>query len=137
MIKPGSRPKGREENRTTGLRPWEIHPFCCLWRRLPRWGRFPLCLPVETCGTLHSTHSPTASAGGRWCRKAPKGASCRRQLFSVFPCATGAVVWFYQKRRPYMIVKAVHRRALLMSDASHLIVSTSSNLKPLISNLSF
>ena len=24
-------------------------------------------------------------AGERWCRKAPKGESCRRQLFSVFP----------------------------------------------------
>ena len=24
--------------------------------------------------------------------------------------AKGAVVWFYQKRRPYMIVKAAHRR---------------------------
>ena len=32
--------KLRRENRTTGLRPVEMHPFCRLWRRLPRRGRF-------------------------------------------------------------------------------------------------
>ena len=43
----------------------------------------------------------------------------------VFYPATGEVVWFYQKRRPYMIVKAAHRRpeglvSRLKSDGSPL-----------------
>ena len=32
----------RRENHTTGLHPWEMHPFCRLQRRLPRKGRFAL-----------------------------------------------------------------------------------------------
>ena len=93
---------------------------------------------------MHSTHSPTASAGGRWCRKAPKGESFRRQLFSVFPRAKGAVVWLYQKRRPYMIVKAAHRRpeglvSRLKSDGSPLTsdcLNISNYVKPQISKTS-
>ena len=39
----------------------------------PRRGRFALCLPVETCGTLQSIHSPTASAGGKVVPEGTKG----------------------------------------------------------------
>ena len=45
-----------------------------------------LRLPVETYGTLLSTHSAPAFAGERWWRQPPKGGCCRRQhLYSSPP----------------------------------------------------
>ncbi|WP_299141839.1 hypothetical protein [uncultured Dialister sp.] len=77
MIKPSKPPQGARENRTTGLRPLEMHPY-------PPPGE---TLPEATEGV----HFHQAQLG-----------------WHVFPRAKGAVVWFYQKRRPYMIVKAAH-----------------------------
>ena len=36
-------PDGKQANRPAGV---EMHPFCRLRRRLPRRGRFALCLPL-------------------------------------------------------------------------------------------
>ena len=45
------------------------------------------------------------------CRRQKGCISIRRSLVGMFSLrAKGAVVWFYQKRQPYMIVKATHRR---------------------------
>ena len=41
-----------------------------------------LHLPAASCGTMLSTHSPTALAGGRWCRQAPKGGAAAGGIYT-------------------------------------------------------
>ena len=75
--------------------PWrarEMHPYPRLRRYFPRRGKFALCFPVESCGTLLSIHSPTASAGGRWWRSHQRGGR--------FSHARRAVVRFYHTGAP-------------------------------------
>ena len=115
MIKPSQPRLWRErENKQTGLRPMEMHPYPRLRRYFPRRGKSALHSAVELISiSMHSTAriSPSggdAAAGGR------RGAFPSRQrrgcmvfpdrravvCFSLFPTPARAVVWFYHKGAP-------------------------------------
>mgnify|MGYP000852104343 CR=1 FL=1 len=72
------------ENRTTGLRPMEMHPFgCCA--PLPPEGE--VCSPLSFRPHKHLDAYHLSPSGGKVVPKVPKGMH--------FPRAIGAVVWFF------------------------------------------
>jgi hypothetical protein len=60
----------------------------------------PYSIPLISGSKVSTGCCPTASAGGRWWRQPPKGAS--------FPSTFRSVVWFDNKRRPFIFKGAHH-----------------------------
>ena len=87
MIKPSKPPQGARGKPYNRPSPVGNAPLLPPMAASSPEGQIYRRLPVETCGTFHSTHSPTASHRGEGgaVRHQRGGGSCRRQLFSVFP----------------------------------------------------
>ena len=61
MIKPYNRALGAMENKQTGLRPLEMHPFCL--RHLPRRGRFSLRSASELISISRHNSAKSSPSG--------------------------------------------------------------------------
>ena len=103
MIKPLKPPCRALENKQTSLRSREMHPYPRLRRYFPRRGKSALRFPLESCGTLLSTHSPTASVEGKVVRQHQRG--CR---FSI--TRQGGCMVFQRAKRVWLVfLRAIAR----------------------------
>ena len=102
----------RMENRTTGLRPLEMHPYRWLAPPLPPEGEVLAALYNELLklalkkaeSRLPPFGRSTAAGGDRGAFPSPEGRSV------CFPSPARAVVWFYTNWRPF-IFKRRHTTA--------------------------
>ena len=81
----------RNKNHTTGLCPWEMHPFCL--RHLPRRGRFALRLASELISISRHSAAKTSPSGGSTAAGGDRGAfpTGRRPGCMVFLPPTGGI----------------------------------------------
>ena len=92
----------RQKNQTTGLRPWEMHPFWCLRHHFPRRGKFALRSASSFISISRCSVTKISPTGGDAVGRRGVFPSGRRPGLPVFPPvrAVVKVLSKWRRRRP-------------------------------------